>query len=103
MSPPFDKKMSGVYFVCDAGLECLLVLFNLDTGNSERMFGVFLPLPINDLNDVISKLNLKFEAENNIELSLYPLEQGLVNYISDLQNIKAMFDWINKRTKHQDK
>lgn len=100
ISPPFDKNMNGVYFVCDEGLECLLVLFNLDTGNSVRMFGVFLPLPINDLNSVISSLNLKFEAENKVELSLYPLEQSEANYIDDIPNLKAMYDWIKTRAKY---
>lgn len=97
ISPSFTKEMSGVYFVCDEGLECLLVLFNLNTGKSERMFGVFLPLPIYDITTIIKNIHNKFKSDKDIELELYPKEQDNSDYIDDLPNIKAMQNWIVKR------
>ena len=97
MTPPYPKEMEGVYFVCDEGLECLYALFNLDTGNSLRKFGVFLPCPINDISQVLDKLGQRFEVEKSFTLNMYPWEQNDNKYLDDIGNIKAMFDWINKR------
>lgn len=96
-SPTYPKSMSGVYFICDKGLECFVAMFNLDTGNTERMFGVHLPLPIIDISTVIKNLNQKFKKENEIKLTLYPLEQRKMKYLHDVPNLKAMYDWIEKR------
>lgn len=96
-SPTYPKSMTGVYFICDKGLECFVAIFNLDTGNTERMFGTLLPLPINDIATVIKNLNQKFEKENEIILTLYPLEQNEMKYLHDVPNIKAMYDWIESK------
>ncbi len=97
MTPPYPEEMEGVYFVCDEGLESFLVLFNLDTGSSIRKFGTFLPCPINPINEVLDKLALKFEEEKSFILNMYPWEQNDTKYLDNLDNIKAMFNWINKR------
>ncbi len=97
MTPPYPKEMEGVYFVCDEGLECLFALFNLDTGNSLRKFGVFLPCPINDISQVLDKLGQRFEVEKSFTLNMYPWEQNDNKYLDDIENIKAMFDWIERR------
>lgn len=94
ISPPYPKKMSGVYFVCDKGLECLLVLFTVNTGKSERMFGTFLPLPNTEIDKVLKKLAEKFKEENQFELELYPEKK--LDYQFDLRNIKAMYSWIQR-------
>lgn len=100
-SPPYPKTMQGVYFICDKGLECLVAMFNLDTGNTERMFGTLLPLPINAISDVITNLNTKFKNEGSeITLTLYPLEQDNMKYLYDIDNLKAMYEWIEKRKNH---
>lgn len=97
-SPPYPKSMTGVYFICDKGLECFVAMFNLDTGNTERMFGTLLPLPLNPISEVISNLNDKFKNEGSqISLTLYPLEQDNLKYLYDVPNLKAMYDWIEKR------
>jgi len=97
-SPPYPKSMTGVYFICDKGLECFVAMFNLDTGNTERMFGTLLPLPINQISEVITNLNDKFRNEGSqITLTLYPLEQDNLKYLYDVPNLKAMYDWIEKR------
>lgn len=97
MTPPYPEEMEGVYFVCDEGLESLLVLFNLNTGQSIRKFGTFLPCPINPIEVVLDKLATKFEIEKSFTLNMYPWEQSDTKYLDDINNIKAMFDWINKR------
>ena len=65
------KSMSGVYFVIDKGLECLLVLFNLKTDKSDRLFGTILPVPFQPIEKVINRLNLDFENDRHLELTLY--------------------------------
>ena len=97
-TPPYHKSMTGVYFICNPGLECLMAIFNLDTGNSEKVFGTFLPLPINSISNVITNLNKKLNDNNSkITLTLYPLEQDNSVYLTDVPNIKAMYDWIDQR------
>jgi len=97
-SPPYPKSMTGVYFICDRGLECLVAIFNLDTGNTERMFGTLLPLPIIPISEVITNLNKKYRDEGSeITLALYPLEQEDLKYLQDVPNLKAMYDWIEGR------
>lgn len=96
-TPPYPEELCGVFFICDQGLECLLAMFMLRTEHNSRMFGAFLPLPINPIENVIEKLNAKMEKEKEFKLTLYPLEQNEMNYISDLENIKAMFRWIKQR------
>jgi len=97
-SPPYPKSMTGVYFICDKGLECFVALFNLDTGNTERMFGTLLPLSLNSISEVVANLNKKFRDEGSqITLTLYPLEQDNLKYLFDVPNLKAMYDWIDKR------
>lgn len=95
--PPYPKSSSGVYYVLDRGLECLFVLFCLNTGVSEKMFGVFLPLPIHPINQVIDRLNNKYEVEKGFYLALFPKEQEGLDYLTDIENIKAHNDWINER------
>ncbi len=76
-------------------------MFNLDTGNTERMFGTLLPLPINSISDAIANLNIKFKNEGSeITLTLYPLEQDNMKYLYDIDNLKAMYEWIEKRKNH---
>ena len=96
-SPPYPKTMTGVYFICDSGLESLLALFNVDTGNTERMFGTILSLPIHNPETVINKLNAKLNSEGQFPLTLYPLEQHNMKYLDDIDNLRAMYEWIEKR------
>jgi hypothetical protein len=56
-----------------------------------------LPLPIIDIATVIKNLNLKFEKEKEIKLTLYPLEQNEMKYLHDVPNLKAMYEWIDDR------
>ncbi|WP_294240784.1 hypothetical protein [Chryseobacterium sp. sg2396] len=97
-TPPYPKEMEGVYFVCDKGLESILVIFNLDTGNSLRKFGVFLPCPVNDIATVLERLNEQFADEKNLTLKLYPWEQD-DKYLEDIEQIKTMHQWISNRKK----
>jgi hypothetical protein len=91
--------MSGVYFIMDEGLECLFALFNLDTGKTERLFGTLLPLPIHPIDKVINEINKKFEKEESIKLTLYPQEQGETKYLTDPDQINAMYKWMSNTKK----
>jgi hypothetical protein len=97
LSPPYPKSMCGVYFIMDRGLECLLALFNLDTGKTERLFGTFMPLPIHPIDKVIRELNKKIESEKSIVLKLYPQEQAGTKYLDDIEQINSMYNWIVER------
>ena len=97
LTPPYPKEMSGVYFITTAGMEALLTIFSVNTGQTERLFGVILPLPIRPVGEVITLLSNKVENEGEFELSLYPKEQANKDYLDTLDNIKAMSDWITKR------
>ncbi|MNY48187.1 hypothetical protein D3C86_1834990 [compost metagenome] len=94
-TPPFPKELSGVYFVCNKGFECLLVLFNVKTEHTERMFGVLLPIPNVSIQNVIEKISTRFETEKEFTLNLYPLEQKKLDYLFDIENITQMLKWIS--------
>lgn len=94
LSPPYPKSLSGVYFVMDKGVESLLALFNLDTGKTERMFGVLLPLPIRPIDEVIVEINKRFDQNGEQQLTLCPKKNDTKSYISDIAQINAMMRWI---------
>lgn len=96
-TPPYPKEMEGVYFVCDKGIESILVIFNLDTGSTIRKFGVFLPCPVNDISKVLEKLNEKFGNDSTLTLEMYPWEQDNEKYLEDIEHIRAMKSWLEKR------
>jgi hypothetical protein len=98
-TPMLPQNMEGVYFVLDKGLECLLAIFNLDTGFSLRKFGTFLPCPVNDIGDVIGKLIHKTETDKGFTLELYPLQQGDTKYLEDNEQINELHNWIGERKK----
>lgn len=98
--PPYPKTMSGVYFIDNNGIESLIAMFNLDTGKTERMFTVLLPLPIQSIDKVIKRFNLKLKKESEMLLTLYPLEQQKINYLNDIPNVHEMYDWLRKKSKY---
>lgn len=89
------RLKQGVYFVTDKGYECFFVTFNLDTGKTKSSFLVVLPCSINKIEDIIEKLTSAIKEE--MTLTLYSLESKYHNYIDDLDNIKKLFEWIEKR------
>jgi hypothetical protein len=95
-TPPYP---SGVYFVCNEGLESLMAVFELKTEFTRRVYTTLLPLPIRSINEVIKSLHEKSKQEKKFSLELYPSEQGGNEYLVDSANIKAMIDWINQRSK----
>jgi hypothetical protein len=97
LTPPYPKEMQGVYFITTKGMESLLAIFSVTTGQTERLFGTLLPLPIRPISEVIRELNAKIDQEGEFELSLYPKEQKDKSYLDNIENIKAMFEWIEKR------
>ncbi len=97
-NPPYPKEVSGVYFICNKGLEGLLSLFEVSTEHTSRMFGTVLRTPIRTIDETIENINKEFDANNGtFELELYPLEQDNESYLNDIGNIKVMRDWIEKR------
>lgn len=93
----FKQAPPGVYFVCNNGLESLLVIFELKTENSQRTFSVFLPLPINKIEKVVEEFNIGFNSGNIENLTLYPHEKINDEYLNDMKTINAMQNWIKER------
>jgi len=87
----------GVYFIMDIGLECILVVFETKCEQSTKLFGTFLPLPTNDIHNVIDLINQKFNDTEQFTLDLYPYEQDHDKYLTDVATIKAMFDWVTDK------
>jgi hypothetical protein len=96
-SPPPQAYPNGVFFVLDKGLESVISIFETKTRHSIRAFGTILPLPINPVSEVIEKINAKLESEKQFKITLYPLDQGSDNYVSNIESIKAMKKWISDR------
>ncbi len=99
--PSYPEEYAGVYFIVEKGLECILSMFVVKTGKSQRFFGVILPLPIHPTEELISKLNERLENEKEFSIGIYPSpnEQEKMNYLNSEANIKAMYEWIEKRKK----
>lgn len=93
----FPTSMTGIYFVCNNSFECMLVLFPLNTGKSERMFGVLLPLPVGNINTSIRKLNIQLRGKKGFKLRLQPFGNSNVDCISDINNIKAIYLWLEEK------
>jgi len=96
---PFPEKYNGVYFVMDSGVESILAIFQLDTGNTKRTFSTFLPLPIRPIEEVIQNLKAKFDKNGQLALKLSPSPGTEVDYLMDIGNIQAMREWIDNRRK----
>lgn len=97
-NPPYPKKFCGVYFICNSGIESLLVLFEAKTKYTSRMFGAILPLPVRPIEEVLDNINKRFDSnDGSFTLRLYPSEQNNNAYLMDLDNIKATKEWIEER------
>lgn len=93
----YPKEYCGVYFVMDKGCECIITIFQLDTGVSKETFCVFLPTPVRNIEEAISNIKTKEGDADQLMLELYPSPESSVDYLFDIQNIMAMNDWLNKR------
>lgn len=95
--PPIGKIKPGVYFVLDKGLECLISAFNLATDLSEHTFITILPVPGIPVEETILNLSKRLETEKEIGLTLFPLEQNDEDYLEKPDQIKVMWDWLDKK------
>jgi hypothetical protein len=98
-TPPASSVVPGVFFIMDEEYEALFVVFSVATSITSHIFATVLPLPIRPVEEVINRLTERFTREKTFSLTLYPLEQDSINYLTDIANIKAMKDWIVKRKK----
>ena len=97
-NPPYPKKFCGVYFICNIGIESLLVLFEAKTKYTSRMFGAILPSPVRPIEEVLDNINKRFDSnDGSFKLRLYPSEQNNYVYLTDFDNLKTMKEWIEER------
>lgn len=96
IEPTFPKEYSGVYFVRDKGLECILSMFTVKTGKSERFYGVILPFPIHPIEELVSNFQEQLNAEEEFAINIYPSpkDQAKMNYLYNKASIMQMYNWM---------
>jgi hypothetical protein len=92
----FPKKLCGVHFITEQGLESILVVFPVKTDHSERIISAILPLPFNPIDDVLAKLNQKIEDEGGFHATCYPFGPGS-EYLTDIAHIRHTMNWIESK------
>lgn len=84
----------GVHFICEKGLEIILVIFTAKTDKSSRNFCVFLPIKNRNYGETLEKIFNKKQKIGEIRLSAFPENIKAVNYIDDLDRIKRLNNWL---------
>lgn len=84
----------GVHFVCEKGLEIIAVIFTAKTDKSERNFCVFLPLPGQNYERTLKKIFKIKQTQGELKLSAFPEFIENVDYITDLERITRLDNWI---------
>lgn len=92
--PNLIEIKNGVYFICKKGLECVLVLFNVRTDKTERKFGVFLPIPNSNYENVLKEIRHRVVKEKEYAFTLFPENQNRTDYLKDKCAIKQLSNWI---------
>ena len=84
----------GVHFICEKGLEIILVVFTAITDKSSRNFCVFLPIPNKEYEDTIEKIFERKHQHGEIRLSAFPEDISKLDYIEDLERIQRLDNWF---------
>lgn len=84
----------GVYFICETGLEIIMIVFTAKTDKSSRNFCVFLPIPNKDYDDTVEKIFERKRKQKDLRLSAFPEDISQLNYISDLERIQRLDNWF---------
>lgn len=85
----------GVYYCKTAGLESIVVVFNIKTDIIDRGFFVLLPLPDSNFETVLTNFNQAIEQKYTVKL--YPTDSENNDYLSDTKTLEKMYSWIQKR------
>lgn len=85
----------GVHFVCEKGMEIILVIFTAKTGKSSRNFCVFLPIPNKDYSNTLENIFEIKQEKGEIVLTAFPENIDAVNYLGDLERIQRLDNWFN--------
>ena len=88
--------MCGVHFITQIGLESILVIFPLKTPRTERIIAALLPLPFNSIDEIIDKVNKRFNKQKTFEIACYAFDPN-ADYLRDIKHIKHTLDWIEKK------
>ena len=95
---PFPNEVFGVPFISEPNLEALLPIFPLSTDSSVRPFATIIPLTIKPIEETILELKRRFKETKEFAVEMLPMAlQG--NYLTDLDAITYMTNWISDRTK----
>lgn len=95
---PFPKEIYGVPFIIENGLEAICPIFPLKTKTSERVFVTIIPLTIKPIENIISELKNRFKEQKRFPVAFDPMNGG-VDYLTDIEGITKMINWINNLKK----
>lgn len=91
---PYPKKVFGVPFVIEPGIECLMAIFALRTNKTERPFAGIIPLYNTTAEETIHCLKERFKKEKEFNANMDAMDGA--NYLNDLDAIIKMLKWIEK-------
>lgn len=91
---PYYKE--GIYFICEKGLEIIMVVFTAETNQSSRNFCVFLPIPNKNYETTLDKIFEIKRKTGEVRLSAFPENIKNVDYINDLERIQRLANWFNE-------
>ena len=84
----------GVHFVCEKGLEIIVVIFTAKTTKSSRNFCVFLPLPSRPYDETLEEIFKEKLNQGELSLSAFPESMNDFDYITDLEKLSRLDNWI---------
>jgi hypothetical protein len=101
-SAPYPKKIVGVPFIIEKGLEAICPIFFLRTKSSERLYGTIIPLTSKPIEEIISELKTRFKEHKSFPVRFDTMNGG-VDYLTNLEAIDRMKSWIKNLAQNQNK
>ncbi len=89
------KEIPDVPFIIEKGLQSIMPTFSLSTNLSLRVFYSIIPLTTKPIENVIDELQERFVHQKTLDIEMYGFSSQ-VDYLSDIDAIKYMLDWINR-------
>lgn len=89
------KEIPDVPFIIEKGLQSIMPTFALSTNLSLRVFYTIIPLNTKPIESVIDELQKRFQIQKTLDIEMYGFSNR-VDYLSDIDAIKYMLDWINR-------
>lgn len=89
ITPNISKQLCGSYVVCNPTLRSFISIFNINTGQSEEVFMVFLPIPKSDINQIAANYLKESKGGKEIIFDLFPMNPTF-DYLHDINPIRQL-------------